>query len=452
MQYDMHISLTKELLDTCRIEKLGESNSNSMKLFQEARSTRGNFVSVIESFIRFCRDFGCDADATELSMKKAILASMKSIDVKRCMESVDPDSNFIDYNLIHMNGDSNRFGDHTEWIKIVNMMYFDQEDEITMQDIHNHAPTISFVVDIIEDMKLVERLALPDMLRIYILTNIKRIASRHAVELFCSNLLQRDVNREVLVFTALLADQRFDQELFTADVVWLFKHLRFDDNVVKAYTHFMKQEKNLREVMKQKQIENMDRGRVRLRDRIPKTTNMKWMSQQACSLQSQEALDSFNGWIARVRFPQITSKRMKQNAYFICAQQIANHEDYMHEHYPADVAALALQHRISIPEKEVICNIIDSVSMHVQPFDDLVKFRRECFSGFAQKDSRGLTWLQILQLYMCVYQYAPIWTHCWQSVLPILSHQIICDVEKFTTANPYNAAEVIKILVGSQRM
>jgi hypothetical protein len=85
----------------------------------------------------------------------------------------------------------------------------------------------------------------------------------------------------------------------------------------------------------------------------------------------------------------------------------------------------------------------------VQPFPELIEFRRECFGGFAQKDSRGLTWLQILQFYVAAYQYNPIWTQCWMSVMPIISHQIISDVERFTTSKPYNSATVIQILVSA---
>ena len=445
MQYDLQMALSKELLGSCRIEKM---SMNSLNVSPHAIQKR-SYNTIIESFIRFCRDFGCDADDSELSMKKAIISSIRSVEVKDAIQSIDPSKSFIDYDLLAQNHECNRFGDDMEWIKMTHLLHFDVDSETMMHEIRQGVPTIYFIIHLIEDMKLNEPISLQNMLKMYLLTNIKQITSRHVLELFCSDLLHRDVSREVLVLTSLLADQRFDQQQFTVDIIWLLNHLRFDDNFTKEYQFFIKQELSLQDVMKQRKIQNLTRDRVRLRDRIPKGGNIKWKSQRICSAESQQALDSFNGWIARVRFPQITTRRMKLNAYFIRCQPDMDHSSHINKHYVQDVASIILEHPISIPETNVVRSVIDSIRMHIQPFPELVEFRRECFGGFAQKDSRGLTWLQILQLYIAAYQYKPIWTQCWTSVLPILSHQIICDVEKFTSNKIYNGDTVIDILIKS---
>jgi hypothetical protein len=445
MQYDLQIALSKELLGSCSIEKMSMNNLNISPHITQKRS----YNTIIESFIRFCRDFGCDAQDSSQSMKKAIISSIRSVTVKDAIEAIDTNHSFIDYDLLKQNSEYNRFGDDMEWIKMTHLLHFDVESETMMHDIRQGVPSIYFLINLIQDMKLTEVISLQNMLKMYLLTNIKQLTSRHVLELFCSDLLHRDVSREVLVLTSLLADQRFDQEQFTKDIIWLLKHLRFDESFEREYQFFIKQELSLQDVMKQRKMQNLTRDRVRLRERIPKSENVKWKSQRICSAESQEALDSFNGWIARVRFPQITTRRMKLNAYFIRCQPNMDHAFHINKHYIHDVAAIILQHPITIPETNVVRNVIDSIRMHMQPFPELVEFRRECFAGFAQKDSRGLTWLQILQLYIAAYQYQPIWTQCWTSILPILSHQIISDVEKFTSNKTYNGDAVVDILIKS---
>ena len=445
MQYDLQMALSKELLGSCKIEKMSMNNLSVSANHTQKRS----YNTIIESFIRFCRDFGCDAEDSDQSMKKAIISSIRSVNVKDTIQAIDSSNSFIDYDLLTQNSDCNRFGDDMEWIKMTHLLHFDVQSETMMHEIRQGVPSIYFIINLIEDMKLKEAISLQDMLKMYLLTNIKQLTSRHVLDLFCSDLLHRDVSREVLVLTSLLADQRFDQEQFTIDIIWLMKHLRFDDSFMREYLFFKKQELSLQDVMKQRKMQNLTRDRVRLRERIPKSENMKWKTQRICSAESQQALDSFNGWIARVRFPQITTRRMKLNAYFIRCQQNIDYSVHIHKHYVQDVAAMILEHPISIPETSVVRSVIDSIRMHMQPFTELVEFRRECFGGFAQKDSRGLTWLQILQLYIAAYQYKPIWTECWTSILPILSHQIICDVEKFTSNKSYNSDIVIDILIKS---
>lgn len=449
MQNELNLALSKQLIESCSLENF--NHDKIAKGYGADTSKKRGFTSIIESYIRFCRDFGTHPDNVTVSMQKAILASIKSINMRDVMTHLDSENTFMDYDLLAKRRDTNCFGDHTEWLKIMQLLHFDADGVVSTQDIHTHTPTISMVVRTLDDMKLSQSIKLDDIMRLFILTNLNQITARHVTELFCSNLLGRNMAREALVFTSMLADQRFEQHQFTSDFLWLFKHLRIDDAFTKEYNFFKQQKKNIQDVMRQRQIENYDGGRIRLRDRIPKNTHAKWKSNKTCGLQSQQALDSFNGWVARVRFPQITSHKMKHNAYFIVSQTVADEHicRAINRHYEPEVSALVQQHRVVVPETSVICNIIGSLSMHVQPFEELINFRRECFHGFAYKDSHGLTWLQILQLYVSAYQYNPIWTQCWRHVLPILSHQIICDVEKFTANTPYNMDKVVDILVTS---
>jgi hypothetical protein len=447
MQHDLHLALSRELLGSCHGD---QSMLRQPQMIQPNFGTsKRSYTTVIESFLRFCRDFGCDADDSHASFKKAIIASIRSVDVKQAVALCDPNNAFIDYDLLAQHADINRFGDDNEWLKVVELIHFDMDAETMESDIRNSVPSVQFIVSLIGEMKLSQPISLQNMLKMYLLTNIKQLTSRHVLELFCSNLMQRDVSREVLVLTSLLADQRFGQAQFTQDVVWLLRHMRFSDSFTREYTFFQKQEKSLKDVMKQRTMQNHTRDRVRLRDRIPKSNTTKWKSQQGCSAETQEALDSFNGWISRVRFPQITTRRMKLNAYFIRCQPNIEHEPYIRKHYVEDVADIICGQPITSPEVLVLQGVIATLRMHVQPFKELVEFRRECFGGFAHKDSRGLTWLQILQFYVAAYQYKTIWAQCWTSVLPIISHQIVSDVEKFTSLNKYNGDSVVEILIKS---
>jgi hypothetical protein len=59
---------------------------------------------------------------------------------------------------------------------------------------------------------------------------------------------------------------------------------------------------------------------------------------------------------------------------------------------------------------------------------------------------RNLTLTQVLKLYVAAYQYKPIWKQVWTSVYPVISPQIIRDVETFVEGMPFAIAPFVEVL------
>ncbi|KAJ1464701.1 hypothetical protein T484DRAFT_1757905, partial [Baffinella frigidus] len=258
-------------------------------------ANRGKYTSLVVSFVRFCRDFGCNANQLDLSMMKAIISSIKSINIAEALRQLDTTNSFLDIDLLSQNTEHNHFGDDCEWLKLMQLVHFDKDNEIIRQELRTGVPSINFVVNLISQMQLASSISLENIFKMYLLSNIKQLTSRHVLELFCTDLLQRDMNREILIFTSLLADQRFDQTQFTKDFVWLLQHIRFDEKLSNEIQYYNKQENSLHQVMKQRTMQNICRGRIRLRDRVHQGVNMQWVQENSNSTRSQQALDSFNG-------------------------------------------------------------------------------------------------------------------------------------------------------------
>ena len=131
---------------------------------------------------------------------------------------------------------------------------------------------------------------------------------------------------------------------------------------------------------------------------------------------------------------------------------------------------------VTIPDAASVHMAIESLAMNVRPFDEINQFRTRCFMSFASHQKRNLTLTQVghsllayhgflcllesrnqfttiitnatqvLKLYIAAYQYRPIWKQVWTSVYPVISPQIIRDVETFVGSVPFAVLPFIQIL------
>jgi hypothetical protein len=47
---------------------------------------------------------------------------------------------------------------------------------------------------------------------------------------------------------------------------------------------------------------------------------------------------------------------------------------------------------------------------------------------------------------VCAYQHQAVWKEIWKKLVPLLSHQVIRDVEAFVQKRPFNFVAVLGIL------
>jgi hypothetical protein len=127
------------------------------------------------------------------------------------------------------------------------------------------------------------------------------------------------------------------------------------------------------------------------------------------------------------------------------------HQEFDYRHYleqlvPKDVAKTLADNPVTIPDTASVYMAIESLAMNIRPFDELNHFRVRCFGSFASHQKRNLTLTQVLKLYVAAYQYKPIWKQVWTSVYPVISPQIIRDVETFVEGMPFAIAPFVEVL------
>lgn len=148
------------------------------------------------------------------------------------------------------------------------------------------------------------------------------------------------------------------------------------------------------------------------------------------------------------------------------------YQNYLDEIVPKDVGRALADNPVSIPDVKSVYLGIESLAMNIRPFDELNQFRTRCFLSFASHQKRDLTLTQVLKLYVaayqvrCLYMHSPahiswcavitkmcrlyqirtIWKQLWTSVYPVISPQIIRDVETFVEKTPFAIKPFLEIL------
>ena len=141
------------------------------------------------------------------------------------------------------------------------------------------------------------------------------------------------------------------------------------------------------------------------------------------------------------------SNLRRLRCYLLACQ--GHHIDYakhLDELVPRDVAKTLAEHPVSIPDADSVYMGIDSLGMSIRPFDELNQFRTKCFLSFASHQKRNLSLTQVMKLYVAAYQYKPIWKKLWTTVYPVISPQIIRDVETFVASTPFAVGPFVEIL------
>jgi hypothetical protein len=98
------------------------------------------------------------------------------------------------------------------------------------------------------------------------------------------------------------------------------------------------------------------------------------------------------------------------------------------------------------PDVDVLHAVILSLKLVDEPFKDLQDFRSECVNAFPVLHLNSMRLNDLLRLYVCAYQHPLVWKDLWKMLVPLLSHQVIRDVEAFTQKRRFNHEAVLSIL------
>jgi hypothetical protein len=274
-----------------------------------------------------------------------------------------------------------------------------------------------------------------------------------------------DASGGAFVFTGCMADVRFSQQQFHDDLVWFMRNLEVSETFQTELTFFVKgHDLILRKSSLQPLPYRM--GRVRLRDRVEK------IARRTPSESAQEAVlgemgvagiinasagnfeveeDSLRGWTLRARVPPSISHKHKLLGYALMSQtNFADPSNALRKHFVHDkeVYTNMIAQRVCKPHTSVLVEFLRLLDVHVTPFAELNAFRDECFTDFSHTDSKSLSWLKLLQLYIAAYQHEDVWASVWRSFCTVISHQVLVSVGNFKNNHAYAIDKVADACMG----
>jgi hypothetical protein len=447
----------------------------STKLIEER-----NYESIIMTYLTFSHTSNLLPRNVADNFKRSIISSLKLIDTSSICEQLQispPQQELVQFER----RTTNVYGDYTQWEKILHVLSFNEEEvrEYLLtndSDFGNDVPTIKFVLSTLQQVGA-EALSMSDALKLYLITNIKSVSSLVAVKTFLSETMSATFNASdaANVFTACMADTRFTQEQFSADLAWFMLNVVVCPVFAEKCIFFIETQQSM---LKWSQSEETKKhvGRVRLRMRVAcnseamnnasamstyggdaaNGTDNHPLSHNAAipvSQTSQLHQDSLQGWTSRARIPPAISHKNKLMGYLLMSQyDFADPSHAIRTHFvnDAEMSDNIIAQRICKPHAAPIIEFLRLLTVHVTQFDELTAFRQDCFSGFSYTDSKDLSWLNFFQLYIAVYQHEDIWPIVWKSFCGVLSHQVLIAIGNFKSKYVYAVDKVVEICMRTE--
>ena len=408
----------------------------------------------IDIFLRFCVDANIDHTQAAPSMQKYLLAYQRNLqhrvafdvlfrtndkppppplstdcsgdDSKK--EEVCEKTSFINWNYIEKNLPKL---DAVHWISIFQYIDFTTVPCLARSE-------LGVIQKNLKSLDICETLTCP----VFLIKNTNYISAQLAVErLFCEYEVADAYNKSMRFF-AMCADSAFE----VADTTTTFCHVVRTCSIKASELDRQIQFIGIRE---QSLVDSFQIKRIQATGRRPRLRSK--LSNMQKETRSVFDMDGFTSWCHIIRFPAVFSLHMRHRLYFLMAQSPCHvPEPIKHVHLiTRDVfvcKALQETSHIQKPEPDVIHNVISAMNLIDGPFNELHDFRCACIGGFPVTQLNSMHLNDLLRLYVCAYQSPVVWKDIWKQLVPLLSHQIIRDVETFTQRKPFNFAAVLSII------
>jgi hypothetical protein len=379
--------------------------------------------SSVETFLRFCVDANIDHRQIGHSVRKYLLSYQRNILHRAAFVTLFGET-FMNWEYVERGLPKL---DCAHWLSVFKFLSFDKvpRNKSVLQNIERH----------LVHLKLDPNLTCP----IFLLKNMNFITSQLGVErLFCECEVP-DAYSKSLQFFALSADAAFDMTEMTAVFCHVMQLCEVDEAELEKQIQFVNlKEEELSSSFKVKQI-RMVGARPRLRSKLAEIHK---------EVRSVRDLYDFEGWSSIIGFPNVFSLHMRRKLYFLMAQV---HVPDPMEHVPSmtrDVYVCnSLRNAVvHTPEVDVLYKVIVSLKLTDEPFKELHDFRCECVNAFPVTQLNAMKLNDLLHLYVCAYQHPLAWKEIWKQLVPLLSHQVIRDVETFVQKRPFNFKAVLAIM------
>jgi hypothetical protein len=386
--------------------------------------------------VEFCRHVAIDARDIG-SVKKILIANTKCVD-KRAVYGALFAGGYLHWQHIEDTAGTNSIGGFDACIALVGFLDFEGIE--AKYKVAGAQQNLVYLFRFASDVVACGLpLSMAQVACAALLANLQGLAVLNVLEQYTSRELGSATHRPVCALAARMADYRFGTAEYGASLVWLLRQCAVRAEFAHELQTFFTQKETVASAMRLRHLE-VGSGRPRLLDKLARRPALATREVKG------DAMDGFQNWVARVRFPNTISQRLKRRLYFAMSQPHVDHATVVGALANAALAPAVLRERIARPEESVLCEVLEGLEMRQAPFAELTQFMRSCFRAFPQKDLRELTFPVYTQLYIASYQHGDLWKSCWTRVHPLLSYQVIRDVEEFTARTPFNQHALVEIL------
>ena len=390
----------------------------------------------IEMFMRFCNDANIDIRSVGPSLGKYILAYQRNISHKVAFDVIysagQETKAFINWEYLEKK--MARIDNPIHWLQLFRYIDFTTVPKQSQRML-------------VEFEKHLRKLGIPDTVditcQLVLLKNTNFISATIGVNrLFLENNIPNAYDK-TMEFFGLVADSAFDLSEATAVFCHIINTCTMRGPDLERQIQFLVlRNDELSENFQLKQQIRANSIRPRLRSKLSgvKKTDANSLSD----------MDSFVSWCQIIRFPTVFALHTKHKLYFLMSQ-VPEHVDepqsyiksITNDFHVCDMIKSAL---VQKPDSHILFKVITSLRLQEVPFKELQEFRCECMGAFPVTQLNTMHLNDLLHMYVCAYQNPRVWKEIWKMVIPLLSHQVIRDVEKFTTERPFNFSAVMAIL------
>lgn len=387
-----------------------------------------NIHNLIIMYEKLCEDVSLRFGNFKENIICFLILFQKNIHCLQVYDSVMSNI-FVDWEHVRMLPIYSIYKDPNSWITLMNFVECENDDLCWKQLCSQNAIFMFFSESL---TSLMPKCTHGDIMKLFLLLNIQNLDAMCIFEMYFSGLHHTNVREQGMLFFSKLANQQFDKKDRTEALMFILQsvlHVKVDDfiNEVELF-------QSSRDSIKQSMIQK----HMRVVCKRPKLRS----KQRACTLVED---DTFKTWKDRIRFANCFSVVNAKKLYFLMSQTHSNKEKLLHVHVKEEeLRNVIMANIINTPEVLTLTEVISQARICEAPFAELHRFREFGIASFSISQKSRIRLNDLLHLYIAAYQ--KDWKSVWRSIVPILSSQIIHDVNDFVQTHEYNLDEVCKII------
>jgi hypothetical protein len=427
---------------------------------------------LIKSLVSLCDRATIDiGGGIDRAICTIICISLKYLDRKLLLEQVVP-GGYVDWDYIEnsqplLSSKHNLLGDSDIWLQLLPYLDFGDlaMEAPELQSTHSPIWTVYQTIEehtghqktieehtgnqpIEEHMGHQKLWKFDDTCKLFLLSNLKSIPFKYAAERY-TDLHGRETSHTMCAkIMETMAEERHEAGVYLASMQYLLSKCIIDTSAIQQHIAHFVHTKELRQA-----CWTMKHVRIQCRPSMRSILANKRIVEGSVS--SRDAIHddasgvvTFAAFCDNIRFPNCMSHLLRSRCYLLACQCPIHIDftEYTRRLVSEDIANCIDCNGIAYPDEVSLQQSISTLTLNTQPFDELLLFRKNCFTSYASIQSDKLTMTDVLKLYVAAYQYAPIWKQLWKNVNPLMSTQISKDVEQFVRQNKFAAVNFVEIL------